>query len=163
MYLHCGKCGKRVYGRENVDALLKDQRRAWEGDEELQAEIRRRKAEEARKKLEEARAERLQAEHLEKRRIEEEQRKAEEARKQEEAHQRWVAKQEAQARLKRERAKVEAEAAKLAVVEECAWVECSNPRRPNSIYCCRKCSNKNAHWRAKQRRLAEHEQARIAM
>jgi len=63
VYLHCGKCGKRVYGRENVDALLKDQRRAWEGDEELQAEIRRRKAEEARKKLEEARAERLQAEH----------------------------------------------------------------------------------------------------
>lgn len=30
---------------------------------------------------------------------------------------------------------------------ECAWMHCTNPRRPNSKYCSRECSNKNARHR----------------
>jgi len=33
----------------------------------------------------------------------------------------------------------------------CAWPGCTNPRRPNSKYCSRACSNKNARSRHKGR------------
>jgi len=36
--------------------------------------------------------------------------------------------------------------------EQCAWHGCTNARRPNSKYCSRACSNKNARYRYKQRR-----------
>lgn len=41
----------------------------------------------------------------------------------------------------------------------CGWAPCSNPPRPNSKYCSRDCSNKNARWRYKQRKAAEKEAA----
>jgi hypothetical protein len=36
--------------------------------------------------------------------------------------------------------------------EQCAWPGCEKARRPNSKYCSRACSNKNARHRHKQRR-----------
>ena len=36
--------------------------------------------------------------------------------------------------------------------EICAWKPCKNAARPNSKYCSRTCSNKNARWRHKQRK-----------
>lgn len=41
----------------------------------------------------------------------------------------------------------------------CGWHPCSNAPRPNSKYCSRDCSNKNARWRYKQRKAAEKEAA----
>lgn len=41
----------------------------------------------------------------------------------------------------------------------CGWHPCKNPRRPNSKYCSRDCSNKNARWRYKQRKNTEKEAA----
>lgn len=41
----------------------------------------------------------------------------------------------------------------------CGWHPCRNPRRPNSKYCSRDCSNKNARWRYKQRKASEKEAA----
>ena len=34
----------------------------------------------------------------------------------------------------------------------CAWKDCHRTARANSMYCSRKCSNKNARWRHKQRK-----------
>jgi len=44
-----------------------------------------------------------------------------------------------------------AEPAADAEGEECAWPGCEKPRRSNSKYCCRACSNKNARARHKTR------------
>lgn len=41
----------------------------------------------------------------------------------------------------------------------CGWHPCSNPPRPNSKYCSRDCSNKNARWRYKQRKVNDKEAA----
>jgi hypothetical protein len=41
----------------------------------------------------------------------------------------------------------------------CAWHPCQKPARPGSKYCCRACSNKNARWRYKQRKVNEREAA----
>lgn len=40
------------------------------------------------------------------------------------------------------------------VGKECAWHECSQPARPNSLYCSRVCNNRNAHARDKARKMA---------
>ncbi len=37
----------------------------------------------------------------------------------------------------------------------CAWPPCQNERRPNSKYCSRACSNKNARFRYRQRRKTD--------
>jgi hypothetical protein len=41
----------------------------------------------------------------------------------------------------------------------CEWHPCAKPRRPNSKYCSRNCSNKNARWRHKQRKGSSREAA----
>ena len=37
-------------------------------------------------------------------------------------------------------------------VEMCAWKDCGNAARPNSKYCSRNCSNKNARYRHRMRK-----------
>jgi hypothetical protein len=38
---------------------------------------------------------------------------------------------------------------------KCEWLECNNQAAPNSKYCCRACSNKNARWRHAQRKKGD--------
>lgn len=38
------------------------------------------------------------------------------------------------------------------IPRDCVWDGCSSPARPNSKYCSRDCSNKNARWQHKQRK-----------
>jgi hypothetical protein len=71
---------------------------------------------------------------------------------------------ERQRKLEEERQRQEAEAERLRLEEErkvitfptplsvCAWHECDQHRRVNSIYCSRNCSNKNARARHASRR-----------
>ena len=71
---------------------------------------------------------------------------------------------ERQRKLEEERQRQEAEAERLRLEEErkvitfptlpsaCAWRECGQQRRVNSIYCSRNCSNKNARARHASRR-----------
>ena len=48
-------------------------------------------------------------------------------------------------------------------VQLCAWKDCGKPARPNSKYCSRNCSNKNARWRHRPRDPEEEEEeARLA-
>ena len=44
------------------------------------------------------------------------------------------------------------EVAAAADAGSCGWKDCSNPPRPNSKYCSRDCSNKNARHRYKRRK-----------
>lgn len=137
--LKCRVCGKTMYGEETCQAEWDRQYKAWKKDAparkaalveaaeqaEAQADFDRRMAEADRKRREEA------------------QRKAEAAREKKEAENRaWaekVAKQREQERLSASNR------------DECAWKDCDEPSRRNSIYCSRACSNKNARWRHKQR------------
>jgi hypothetical protein len=43
----------------------------------------------------------------------------------------------------------------ISSVETCEWPGCTNARAPNSKYCSRACSNKNARSRHAQRKKTE--------
>lgn len=58
------------------------------------------------------------------------------------------ARREAARRQREEEARRAAEALK----NTCAWMECANEIRPNSKYCSRDCSNKNARHRHQQKK-----------
>jgi len=136
-YLPCPKCGSASTWLESDTRALKAVLRCScglfsylsetailqaQGDHELQQE---RKAVEARAAREAEKARRLEAE----RRLEEKREK----------------------RRARDLARKEREL-KLVQGSLCSWVECSNQKRENSIYCSRGCSNKNARARHQARK-----------
>lgn len=136
--LKCRTCGKVLYGEDTCQAEWDRQYAEWkksapdraaaiaaaEAKAKADAEFERQMVETERKRRETAR------------------RAAEEARKKKEAENRAWALQAAQRRE---------ESAAEPAGDTCAWKDCDAKARPNSIYCSRGCSNKNARWRYKMR------------
>jgi hypothetical protein len=131
-----------LLGTENVEAEWKKQKREWAkaAPERMQVEAEKARTAQERREAErrilEAQRQSKEAERLA---------AAEAKRKQEEANRRWA---------EQHLAPVSGIALVVSNRPVCAWKDCGDPSREGSIYCSRACSNRNARWRHKQRKLA---------
>lgn len=124
--LVCATCGTRVYGRERVEPLRQAVMAALLAEEERKQEERRA----FERALEAERRERAAGEKA----------AAEAA--------------AAEAARKKRLARAAALEAEILQNAKCAWLSCENDHTMTSKYCSRTCSDRNAHARAKERRLA---------
>jgi len=140
------RCGKQLFGSQVVE-VYKRQQKAWEAGQVAREKEKRVREETVRKRQEDQRPyrEALPYRGAAEREHGEGNRPA----------------PEAQGRTWFQQVDDEPEDAAAPSEEQtvCAWHPCQKPARPGSKYCCRACSNKNARWRYKQRKVSEREAA----
>ncbi len=145
------RCGKQMFG-ESVIKEHDRQRKAWETNLEARA-AERRAAEKERQRSEEREAA-LREAYAHRRRFVAERRKerrvAEELRRDED-NRRWRERVTDDGSLP-PRDEEGVHSVGDGSGESCGWHLCNNPPRPNSKYCSRDCSNKNARHRYKKRK-----------
>lgn len=150
------RCGKQLFAQQVVEEIDR-QRSAWEAAERASAASRRQQTDQERAERDrDVQIRTALARHASRQR----QRDEEEARKlREEEHKRWlerIGRQTGEDERAVAVAKTSSNAASAryepAATNSCAWHECSNAPRPNSMYCSRDCSNKNARDRHAQRK-----------
>ncbi len=143
LVFHC-RCGKQMFG-EQILKEYEAQKREWEADtdrdDSASEQPERRSQREAREQLEQVFEAKRQQEA------------ATPAPAPEPAAAPTPAKAAAPKKASAPKAakKASAKAEPAAGAEPCAWPGCENPRRKNSKYCSRACSNKNARHRHKLR------------
>ena len=161
VYLHCGVCGKRVYGRNSIDETLEAQKKHWEKDPDIQAAVRRQIANMSH-------WEKAQAEKQKQADIQRAYHRAERERQDQEkedarlaSHNKWMRKVAAERKVEAVLMGIDpkeiqkAEEAAQVLLGECAWMECTKARRLKSKYCSRHCSNKNSRFRFKLRKASD--------
>jgi len=143
LVFHC-RCGKQMFG-EQILKEYEEQKKAWEADtdrvEEAEPAPERQSQREAREQLEQA----YEAEAKKKKKV---------AAKAKPASKKSSKKSKSKASPSKASGKKgggKSKSADAAGVDSCAWPSCDNPRRKNSKYCSRACSNKNARYRHKMR------------
>lgn len=153
VFLACVTCGKRLYGKSQIEETFQAQKKAWLKDPEAQAAAKRAEEEaaEAEKQAEETKQRAAHARRLYA--INQERRAQQEAEAREAEHKAWLKRVE-------ERQKLDAKLSKQPVQADenfgpCAFEPCENERRENSKYCSIQCKNKYARARYKARKEAK--------
>lgn len=139
----CYACGLKKYGEMAVRQAFNDQLQNWQVEYDAEKALRDKEREE--KKA----AHRFYLAAKQRERTAQLQVKEQEARAERQRNLEWL-----------EQIRREAMKPKETVVfqptptpeKKCNWATCENPAKPNSMYCSRVCSNKNAHARAAERR-----------